>query len=87
MKMSGLARGKLDSLHPDVKRQIRQAIDDVAAGKKRDTKALGGMLEGFHRLRVGRWRTIYRFATDTGEMIVEFIEDRGSVYEDFEPGA
>jgi hypothetical protein len=36
---------------------------------------------------VGRWRTIYRFATDTGEMIVEFIEDRGSVYEDFEPGA
>ena len=85
--MSLRAREKLDSLHPDIKRQIRQAIDDVAAGKKRDTRPLGGVLQGFHRLRVGRWRTIYRYHADTGEMIVEFIEDRGSVYEDFQPDA
>jgi phage-related protein len=38
MKHSDQVAHALKSLHPDVRRDIRRALDDIDAGRKRDTK-------------------------------------------------
>jgi mRNA interferase RelE/StbE len=65
------------SLHPDLKRRVRAAIDllcsSPAAGK-----ALKGELAGWRSLRVGRLRIVYREARQQIE--VAAIGPRASIY-------
>ena len=65
------------SLHPDLKRRVRSAVDrlraDPAAGK-----ALKGDLEGWRSVRVGRFRIVSREARHQIE--VAAIGPRASIY-------
>ncbi len=85
MKFSDQVSAALKSLHPDVRREIRRALSDLEAGKKRDTKALKAPLSGFSRLRVGKYRVIYRRDPKGNSLIAEFLDVRSTVYEKFEP--
>ena len=60
---------RLGELHPDQRREVRRAIRDLVKGGG-DTKELAGVLAGFHRLRVGRYRLVYRY----GERRIPFTE-------------
>ncbi|EIQ01794.1 cytotoxic translational repressor of toxin-antitoxin stability system [Opitutaceae bacterium TAV1] len=72
-------------MHPGVRRDIRRALDDLNAGKKRDTKALSDDLSGYYRLRIGKYRAIYSFDALTGELMIRFLKGRSTVYETFQP--
>jgi mRNA-degrading endonuclease RelE of RelBE toxin-antitoxin system len=57
----------------------------LEAGKKQDTKALRHPLLGFSRLRVGKYRVIYRRHPRSHALIAEFLEERSIVYKAFLP--
>ena len=86
MKFSDQVTGALKTLHPGVRRDIRRALDDLEAGKKRDVHPLQRELTGFFRLRVGKYRAIFR-KDESGEIIVEFLDVRAVVYQRFSPPA
>lgn len=82
MKVSDQFAQALRGLHPGVRKDIRRALADVDAGKRRDVAGLTGRLLGFSRLRVGKCRIIIRY-DDAGELIAELLGVRDSVYESF----
>lgn len=84
MKYSDQVVGALKGLHPGVRRDIRRALHELNAGKKRDVAGLTGKLAGFRRLRVGKYRIVFRYS-DAGELIAEFLGLRETVYESFKP--
>ncbi|MCC6392885.1 MAG: hypothetical protein IT167_19970 [Bryobacterales bacterium] len=47
-------------LDPDAREQARVSIANYAATERGGTKALKGNLKGKIRLRVGKWRVIFR---------------------------
>ncbi|MDR1282468.1 MAG: type II toxin-antitoxin system RelE/ParE family toxin [Opitutaceae bacterium] len=75
----------LRELHPGVRKDVRRALADLDKGERRDTKALEGKLGDFYRLRVGKYRVIYRFDLLSGEIVAEFLSTRDVVYEAFRP--
>lgn len=75
----------LRKLHPGVRKDIRRALDDVDAGRKRDVKPLEDEFSGFLRLRVGRYRVIFR-RDEKGELIAEYLAPRETVYVSFKRG-
>jgi mRNA interferase RelE/StbE len=73
---------RLRTLHPDHRKEIRAALPTLAKGDG-DVKELAGRLAGFYRLRVGRYRVVYRYRDKHVEAI--FLEQRSIVYELFRP--
>jgi mRNA interferase RelE/StbE len=71
---------RLRTLHPDHRKEIRAALRKLAKGHG-DVKELAGRLTGFYRLRVGRYRVVYRYRDKHVEAI--FLEQRSIVYELF----
>lgn len=69
-------------LHPDQRRMIKVALRRLEAGTASDTLALEDELEGFYRLRAGKFRVVYRYLK-SGEIACEFIDVRATVYERF----
>jgi mRNA interferase RelE/StbE len=65
------------SLHPDLKRRIRAAIDLLCANPEAG-KALKGELAGWRSFRVSRLRVVYREARKQIE--VAAIGPRASIY-------
>lgn len=65
------------SLHPDLKRRVRTAVDLLCADPEAG-KALRGELAGWRSLRVGRLRIVYREARKQIE--VAAIGSRASIY-------
>jgi len=65
------------SLHPDLKRRVRAAVDRLCANPEAG-KALQGELEGWRSLRVGRFRIVYRESRQQIE--VAAIGPRTSIY-------
>ncbi len=86
MKFSDQVIAALEKLHPGVKRDIRRALDEVNQGKKRDVRSLRGRLSDFRRLRVGKYRAVFRY-DEAGELIVEFLGPRRTANGDFQPPA
>jgi mRNA interferase RelE/StbE len=84
LKFSDQVVGALKALHPGVRKDIRRALEEVNAGKKRDIAALTGELAGFWRLRVGRHRIVFRY-DDGGQLKAEFLGPRSTIYRSFEP--
>ncbi|MDX2187701.1 MAG: hypothetical protein SFV32_12265 [Opitutaceae bacterium] len=69
-------------LAPEPRRSIKHAL--AALGEEKgDIQPLEGSLVGFCRLRVGRFRLIFAYASDNA-IDVLFIEERSLVYEVFE---
>jgi mRNA interferase RelE/StbE len=71
-------------LHPAQRRAIKAALRQLESGRTTDTMALEDDLEGFYRLRVGKFRIVYRYVKG-GEISCEFIDVRATVYERFTP--
>ncbi len=84
MKFSDQVIASLRELHPGVRKDVRRALDDINLGKKRDVRALSGHLTGFRRLRVGKYRVVFRYS-ESGELIAEFLGFRRTVYRSFQP--
>lgn len=70
---------------PDSRKKLRRSIRGLAA-ESGDIKALEGRLAGYHRLRVGPFRVIFRYAIKVGKRKIccEFAERRQLIYEAFE---
>jgi len=73
---------RLRTIHPDHRRDVRTALRELAKGRG-DMKELAGRLAGFYRLRIGRYRVVYRYQGKHVEAI--FLEQRSIVYELFRP--
>jgi mRNA interferase RelE/StbE len=84
LKFSDQVVDALKALHPGVRKDIRRALGDVNAGKKRDVSALTGELAGFWRLRVGKHRIVFRY-DGVGQLTAEFLGPRSTVYRSFRP--
>ena len=84
MKVSLQVANALRALHPGVRKDIRRALDDLDAGIRRDVCPLEGELAGFFRLRVGKYRIIFRVEM-SGTIMAEFLETRDAVYARFKP--
>ena len=52
-----LAKKKLKKLDPVVRKRILSSVSNLPHG---DIKALSGPLKGYFRLRVGKWRVIFK---------------------------
>ena len=70
---------RVRSLHPALKRKIRATIDDLLSDTAQG-KPLQGQLFGFHSVRVGRFRVVYRVQQDIVEILT--IGPRRTVYEE-----
>jgi mRNA-degrading endonuclease RelE of RelBE toxin-antitoxin system len=69
-------------LAPENRRAVKSAIMNLA-GERGDIRSLRDRLEGFHRLRVGRYRIIFRYLEGR---IIEcvYMNARALVYDVFE---
>ena len=65
------------SLHPDLKRRVRAAVELLRANPEAG-KALKGELDGWRSLRVGRMRIVYR--ASRASVAVAAIGPRASIY-------
>jgi mRNA interferase RelE/StbE len=73
--VAGLLRG----LHPDLKRKLRSALDDI-----REDPTVGKLLreelEGLRSCRVARFRIVYRVAGTVIEIVA--VGPRRSIYQE-----
>lgn len=67
-------------LHPEHRRAIKAALAALAAGRLGDVKPLEEELDGLQRLRVGRYRIVFRYLPD-GSARCFFMESRRVVYD------
>jgi mRNA-degrading endonuclease RelE of RelBE toxin-antitoxin system len=67
-------------LHPEHRRAIKAALRQLAAGKLEDVKPLEEELDGLQRLRVGKYRMVFRYLSD-GSARCFFMESRRVVYD------
>ncbi len=67
-------------LHPDIKRKVRAALDQIALNAEAG-KALQGDLKGLRSLLVARFRVIYR---SSARQVIEIVSigPRDRIYEE-----
>jgi mRNA interferase RelE/StbE len=82
MKVADQVVEQMRRLHPAQRRAVKTALQLLAAGREADTLALTDELEGFYRLRVGKFRVVYRYLRN-GEISCEYLDARATVYERF----
>jgi mRNA interferase RelE/StbE len=68
-------------LAPEPRQQLRRALLGLRS-ESGDIRQLEGNLAGYHRLRVGRHRVLFRYVSGAS-IDVLFVEERGIVYEVF----
>lgn len=66
-------------LHPEQRRAVKKALIALAAGRG-DCLPLDEELEGYHRLRVGEYRIVFRY-DGAGDIRCIFAERRKLVYD------
>lgn len=69
------------TLHPDLKRKIKAALQAVL-NDPLSGKALNDDLEGLQSFKVGKFRVIYNTASDKGIIEVVAIGPRKTIYEE-----
>lgn len=82
MQVADQIREYVRHLHPDQRGAIRRALDDLSAGRARDIRPLSDDLEGYYRLRIGKFRVIFRYA-GKDDLVCEYLGVRATVYESF----
>jgi mRNA interferase RelE/StbE len=82
--LSDQVRDFVRSLAPDPRKALRLALHGLET-ERGDIKPLEGDLSGYHRLRVGGYRVVFRTAVEQGHRLVHCIcaEKRSIVYELF----
>jgi len=85
VELSDQVLGFVSQLAPQTKKRLRDELHKLAKGKA-GIKPLDGRLAGYHRLRSGSYRVIFRQRTDRGQQVAECIYAglRSLVYELFE---
>lgn len=66
-------------LHPEQRRAVKRALNELAAGRG-DVAELEDEFSGFHRLRVGEHRIVFRYETN-GDIRCIFAERRKLIYD------
>jgi mRNA interferase RelE/StbE len=69
-------------LAPEPRRAVKHGLAGLRE-ERGDIRALEGNLSGYYRLRIGRHRIVFSYASD-GAIDAVFIEERQLVYELFE---
>ncbi|HVW21451.1 MAG TPA: hypothetical protein VHC86_09560 [Opitutaceae bacterium] len=69
-------------LHPDQRRLIKLSLQAMEGGRKLDVRPLNDDLDGFYRLRIGKFRVVFEYLP-SGEISCLFIGVRATVYDDF----
>jgi mRNA interferase RelE/StbE len=69
-------------LAPEARRALKKALKDLEH-ERGDIRSLEQALAGYYRLRVGKFRLIFRYV-NTGDIEAIFVEERSMVYEVFE---
>lgn len=72
-------RAVIGRLHPDTKRKVRAALEAMVADPTVG-EALRDPLTGVRRVRVGRWRIVYR--EHRGAIEVYGVGPRATIYSD-----
>jgi mRNA interferase RelE/StbE len=78
-RISDEMRDQISHLHPDIKQKIRRVLSEVIKNPLCG-KPLRGELEGMRSFRVGKFRIIYRLASDIIEIIA--LGPRRSIYQE-----
>jgi mRNA interferase RelE/StbE len=81
LKMSDETAGLVRTLHPDLKRKIKAALQTVLIDPQ-SGKALKDELKGLQSFKVGKFRVIYKTATDKRIIEVVAIGPRKTIYEE-----
>jgi len=81
LKMSDETAGLVRTLHPDLKRKIKAALQTVLIDPQ-SGKALKDELKGLQSFKVGKFRVIYKTATDKRIIQVVAIGPRKTIYEE-----
>ena len=74
-------KGFVRRLAPEPRQRVRQALDGLAVNRGEIT-SLEENLEGYQRLRVGKYRILYRYG-EKDEILCVFMEARPTVYQLF----
>lgn len=69
----------LNRLDSPTKKRIKKGIEDIPKG---DIKPVEGYGDDRHRLRVGKYRIIYRIGVENNEQVLYIIDigSRGDIY-------
>lgn len=72
------------TLAPEPRKRLRKALRSLA-DEEGDIRALEAELDGFWRLRVGRYRVVFHYTMVASERLVrcDYAERRALVYEAF----
>lgn len=81
LKMSDETAELVRTLHPDLKRKIKAALQTVLIDPQ-SGKALKEELEGLQTFKVGKFRVVYKTPTNKGIIEVVAIGPRKTIYEE-----
>ena len=81
LKMSNETAELVRTLHPDLKRKIKAALQTVL-NDPLSGKALKDELEGLQSFKVGKFRVIYNTASDKAIIEVAAVGPRKTIYEE-----
>ena len=79
LRAPGEVTSLIRSLHPDLKRKVRSALDDILTDPSVG-KALRDELAGLRSCRVGRFRIIYRVVGTVIEIVA--VGPRATIYQE-----
>jgi mRNA interferase RelE/StbE len=81
LKMSDETADLVRTLHPDLKRKIKAALQAVL-NDPLSGKALKNELEGLQSFKVGKFRVVYKTVKDKGIIEIVAIGPRKTIYEE-----
>jgi mRNA interferase RelE/StbE len=81
LKVSDETAALVRTLHPDIKRKIKAALQTVL-NDPQSGKALKDELKGVQSFKVGKFRVVYKTAKDRGVIEVVAIGPRKTIYEE-----
>ena len=81
LKMSDETAELVRALHPELKRKIKAALQSILSDPL-SGKVLRDELEGLQSYKVGKFRVVYKTATDKGIIEVVAIGPRKTIYEE-----
>lgn len=79
LRVPNEVRTIIERLHPETKRKVRAALETLVADPTVGVP-LRDDLTGFRRIRIGRWRVVYRERRRTIE--IHAVGPRSTIYTD-----
>jgi mRNA interferase RelE/StbE len=81
LRISGGTAAMVRSLHPDLKRKIKAALQAILTDSQAG-KSLKDELEGFKSFKVGKFRVVYKRPSDEEIVEIVAIGPRKTIYEE-----